>query len=292
VSTAEETIARATPERRQADEWGLVLTSADIAHAVHTHLGQWVLIVAASDVARARSVLDAYDHENRRQPEVRAPLREYGPTSAGIVVALGLLSFYAALLWTNREPVWFSAGAAVATRILHGEVWRLITALTLHSGPAHVTGNAVCCAIFATAVCRALGPGVGLWLLLLAGAGGNAADAAIRGAPHSAVGASTAIFGAVGALGALQFTTRARLHVARWRAWVPIAAALGLLAMLGTGADSDVLAHLFGFVAGAVLGLASTFVLSAAPGRSVQTALALAALATVMAAWLVALGCV
>ena len=289
MSDAEETIARATPDRRQVDEWGLVLTSADIPHGVQTHLGQWVLIVAGGDLARARSVLDTYDRENRRQPEVRAPIREYGPTYAGMVVALGLLGFYAVILLTNREPGWFGAGDAAAGRILHGEVWRLITALTLHAGPAHVLGNAVCCAIFATAVCRALGPGVGLWLMLLAGAAGNAFNAALRGAPHSAVGASTAIFGAVGTLGALQFMTRSRLGVARWRAWVPIAAALGLLAMLGTGADSDVLAHLFGFVAGAVLGLASTMVLSAAPGRSVQTVLALTALATVAVAWLVAL---
>jgi rhomboid protease GluP len=289
VADTEGAVARVTTERARADEWALVLTSAGIAHTVQTQEGRYALLVAAEDGLQAQAVLDAYDGENRRRPEIHASIDEYGPSYAGILVAIGLLGFYGVLLWTDRESAWFGAGAGSAARILDGEVWRLITALTLHAGPAHAVGNAVFCAIFATALCRALGPGVGLWVMLLAGAGGNAVNAVLRGAPHSAVGASTAIFGAVGALGALQFMTRSRLRVAPWRAWVPLAAALGLLAMLGTGSESDVLAHLFGFVAGAVLGLASSFVWSAAPGRNAQTVLALAALATVVAAWLMAL---
>jgi len=290
VSTTEEAaIARTTPARRQIDEWALVLTSAGIAHAVQTHLEQWALVVAPGDVARAQAALNAYDVENPRSPSTPAATTEYGPTYAGVIMAVGLLGFYAGILASNREPDWTRAGAATAARILNGEVWRAVTALTLHAGPAHVAGNAVCCAIFATALCRALGPGVGVWLMLVAGAGGNALNAALRGAPHSAVGASTAIFGAVGALGALQFVTRARGGVRRWRAWVPIAAALGLLAMLGTSADSDVLAHLFGFGVGAVLGASSAVILSPPPGRLMQALLAAAALATMAAAWVAAL---
>jgi rhomboid protease GluP len=290
VSSTEEAIARLTPERRQAEEWALVLTSAGITHAVQGHVGQWALVVASGDLLRALSTLEAYERENRRRSEVRAPIvAEYGPTYAGFIVALGLVAFYGILVWTNREATWFHAGDAAASRILHGEVWRLVTALTLHVGPAHIAGNAVCCAIFATALCRALGPGVGVWLMLLAGTGGNALDALLRGAPYSAVGASTAIFGAVGALGALQFVTRSRLGVTRWRAWLPIAAALGLLAMLGTSADSDVLAHLFGFIIGAGLGVASGVLLSPPPRPRLQGLLALTALTTVVAAWLRAL---
>ena len=290
MSTAEEAaIARVTPARREIDEWALVLTSAGIAHTVQTHLEQWALVVASGDLGRAQAALDAYDVENRRSPQTPAPATEYGPTYAGVIMSVGLVGFYVALLWSNREAAWMSAGAATAARVLSGDVWRAVTALTLHAGPAHVAGNAVCCAIFATALCRALGPGVGVWLMLVAGAAGNALNAALRGAPHSAVGASTAIFGAVGALGALQFVTRSRGGVRRWRAWVPIAAALGLLAMLGTSADSDVLAHLFGFGVGAILGVGAAAMSSPPPGRMLQAMLVAAALATVAAAWVVAL---
>ena len=289
MNTTEAAIARLTPERRQADEWGLVLTAADVGHAVQAHLGQWAVVVSVSDAARAHAILDAYDNENQRRREARPAAGEYGPTYAGILTALGLVGFYATLLWTNRDTAWLHAGEATAARILDGEVWRVVTALTLHASPAHIAGNAVCCAIFVTALCRALGPGVGLWITLLAGAGGNALNAALRGAPHSAVGASTAVFGAVGALGALQFVNRSRVGLARWRAWLPIAAALGLLAMLGTSTESDVLAHLFGFIVGGLLGVIAALTMSPLPGRLVQTILVAAVLATLTAAWLVAL---
>jgi len=41
----------------------------------------------------------------------------------------------------------------------------------------------------------------------------------------------------------------------RW--WVVLAASLALLALLGTASHADVLAHLFGFLAGGALGAAA-----------------------------------
>lgn len=69
---------------------------------------------------------------------------------------------------------------------------------------------------------------------------------------HSSIGASTAVFAAVGLLATLNM-----LHFRQslWRRWpLPVAAALGLLALLGTGGENtDVGAHLFGFAAGTVI---------------------------------------
>lgn len=39
------------------------------------------------------------------------------------------------------------------------------------------------------------------------------------------------------------------------RAWLPLAGGLALLGFLGSSAHTDITAHLFGFLAGAVLGL-------------------------------------
>lgn len=289
MTDTEEAIARGTTEQRQADEWALVLTAAGIPHALRSQLGEWVLHVAADDVARARAALDAYDSENPARPAHTAPTADDGWSIAGIILALALLAFYGVTAWHREDVPWMRAGSATAARIAAGELWRAVTALTLHSTPAHVFGNAVCCAIFATALCRALGVGVGMWLMLIAGTGGNIATALLRGAPHSAVGASTAIFGAVGALGALQVVTRARRGVPRRRVWVPLAAAVGLLAMLGTSPDSDVLAHFFGFILGAVLGGVAAIVWSPPLGRGAQFALAFGGLAVVVAAWAAAL---
>jgi hypothetical protein len=71
---------------------------------------------------------------------------------------------------------------------------------------------------------------------------------------------------------------------------VPLAAGLALLAMLGTGRDADVTAHLFGFAAGLPLGMLAVPLAAHRPGRIVQLALALAAGAAVLACWALALG--
>jgi membrane associated rhomboid family serine protease len=79
-------------------------------------------------------------------------------------------------------------------RVMAGEWWRAVTALTLHADAPHVGGNAVAIGVLMTAVCWHLGPGLGAWLLLLAGAAGNLLTAAVHGGGHSSVGASTAVF--------------------------------------------------------------------------------------------------
>jgi membrane associated rhomboid family serine protease len=128
---------------------------------------------------------------------------------------------------------------------------------------------------------------VGLCVLLLAGAGGNALTAAAHGTHHDSVGASTAMFGAIGILGATRVVSRGRRRAAR-RSWMVVAASLALLALLGTSPGSDLLAHLFGLLLGGVLGLAAAPAMR--PLRPlVQWALAVAALAVVVGAWLRAL---
>jgi membrane associated rhomboid family serine protease len=85
-----------------------------------------------------------------------------------------------------------------------------VTALTLHADLAHVLSNALACLVFVTAVAWWLGPGVGTWLVLLAGAGGNALTALVHGPASVSGGASTAIFGALGILAARQSVARRR----------------------------------------------------------------------------------
>jgi len=180
---------------------------------------------------------------------------------------------------------WWKAGRASVDLIHRGEAWRAVTALTLHVDPAHVLSNAAAALVFVTAVGRLLGPGLGCLLVLLAGAGGNLLNAALRAAPHYSVGASTAIFGAIGLLGGLEAGRRRR----RPRAWVPIAGSLALLAMLGTGAHADLLAHLSGVLVGAVLGVAVGLTAIPVPGALTQTLLSLCALGLIAASWLMTL---
>ncbi len=263
-------------------ELALVLAAAGIEHRVACAAGEWRLVVAAANVAAATSALEGYERE--RVPPARADEPAY-QSWAGFHLGAALWAFYGLTGPAWLESRWSARGAADADRLLHGEPWRAVTALTLHADAAHLLGNVVACAVFVTALARIVGPGLAGVLVLVAGASGNVLAAALRGAGHTSVGASTAIFGAIGILGGLEFGRRR----GRARAWLPIAGSLALLAMLGTSPRSDLLAHLFGFVAGIGLGIV-TALLVAPPRPLVQVVLGGAGIVAVVGCWLLAFG--
>jgi membrane associated rhomboid family serine protease len=132
-----------------------------------------------------------------------------------------------------------------------------------------------------------VGVGPGGALVLLAGAGGNLANAFLYGSAHVSVGASTAVFGAVGILGSLGMVRRRRRALSRWRAWLPVAAALALLGMLGSSGERvDIWAHLCGLLVGAVLGMVSALVMPRIPDLPIQWACGTAASALNQGPWI------
>jgi membrane associated rhomboid family serine protease len=282
------TAVRVTPERHQADEWAVVLAAGNIPHRLSSRLDGWALIVAARDAEAARDALDAYDRENVADTtdvgaEAVAPVR--GAAVVGVAVGLLLIGFFAVTGTRASRSTWFERGSADAGRIVAGEWWRTVTALTLHADAPHVIGNAGVSVVLVGAVSQQLGPGVGLCVLLLAGAGGNALTAVAHGADHDSVGASTAMFGAIGILAATRVMSRGRRPSAR-KPWMVVAASLALLALLGTSPGSDLLAHLFGLLLGGAVGLAAAPTLPRPVRPSVQWAFAVAVLAVVVGAWL------
>ena len=281
------TAVRVALNRQRADEWAVVLAAADIPHWLRRRLDGWALIVPAPDAAAALESLDAYDRENAREGADRgdavAPSRPV--TMVGVYVALLLIGLFAITGSRARRSEWFQHGEADATRMMAGEWWRAVTALTLHADAPHLLGNALASALLVTAVCQQLGPGVGLWLVLLAGAGGNALTAAVHGAGHVSVGASTAIFGAVGILAGLRILTPGRVGSRLGKWWVVAATSLVLLALLGTGPNADLLAHVFGLLAGGALGLVAALTIRWTPRAPVQWLLVAAAGAAVCGAW-------
>jgi membrane associated rhomboid family serine protease len=201
-----------------------------------------------------------------------------------------LVAFFTVTVSNSSVP-WLERGSAHADRILAGEVWRTVTALTLHVDLAHALSNAVAMALFLGAASAVVGVGLAGLLALLAGAGGNFANALLQNSPHVAVGASTAVFGAVGILGGHAMLRHRSRHARKRKAWIPVAATFAFLAILGTeGARVDVWAHLLGLLVGCGLGALTAFVVRHAPGRSVQWLCGCAALAATVYCWRLALG--
>jgi membrane associated rhomboid family serine protease len=282
---------RVTPDRHRVDEWATVLAAGGIPHRLRPRLDGWALIVAVRDADAARETLDAYDRESiadttRARGASVASVR--GAAAVGVAVGLLLIGFFAVTGMRANRSAWFERGGADAERIVAGEWWRTVTALTLHADAPHVVGNAAASVVLVGAASYEFGPGLGLWLVLLAGTGGNALTAVAYGTRHDSVGASTAMFGAIGILAAARGMSRGERPPARKR-WVVVAASLALLALLGTSPDADLLAHLFGLLVGGGLGVAAVPALRRPLHPLTQWALAVAVLAFVIGAWLRAL---
>ena len=153
----------------------------------------YLLLVDADDIDRAEAELRAYERENsQEEPHDQPTPEEYdgpAPLNLALAVASAMGAFY--LVTGPRDPNvgWFVAGSADAARILEGELWRVVTALSLHADLTHLIGNLLFGTLFLTLAGRSLGPGVAFALALLAGSGGNLLNALLRNVRYvSAIG--------------------------------------------------------------------------------------------------------
>ena len=269
----------------------LVLAAVGIGHrVVHASDGS-SLWVKTERVEAALAALAAYERENisteNRREMVKPMLRR---NWAGVGLALFLLAVHVAASGDRDHHAYVRAYGASADQILSGELYRAVTALILHADWGHLAANMAGCVIFATAVCAWVGCGVGVLLILAAGAVGNWISAVVYQSGHTAIGASTAVFGALGLIAAHQFIEKVKQPGMRIRAWLPIAGALALLGFLGVSERSDILAHFFGLVAGLGIGGVTTVMLTKAPGAAVQNGCLALSLAVVVLAWMAGFG--
>ncbi|MEW6218866.1 MAG: rhomboid family intramembrane serine protease [Thermodesulfobacteriota bacterium] len=282
-----------SPSRRRVETLAVVVSAAGISYRIDRDHAVWGLFVPAAEAFRARAEIARFEEEERAwPPPAQEPVPVLSPRPPTILLAGALAGFYLITGPWALDTIWFRIGAVASERILsHGEWWRLITALTLHADPVHVVGNMLIGGVIIHLLCRQMGSALGLFLVLLSGALGNAANVLARQGPHLSVGFSTAVFGGLGILAGQELWRRRR---AAWRGMLlPLAAALALLAMLGAeGEHTDLGAHLFGLAAGLLLGLAAAVLPGSPPARlprPVAWALGIASLAVVVGAWWLAI---
>jgi membrane associated rhomboid family serine protease len=287
-----EAAVRVSPSRAQAEAWDFVLEAVGIPHRVGLAEEGWAVLVPPALVGTALAALDASDREASEGPAREPQAPDHGRSYVGMAAAVTIAAFFWVSGPRNGPDVggWFRVGSGVAADIVHGQWWRVVTALTLHSDFMHVTGNAVAFIVFLSALGRWLGGGLALLATLLAGAAGNLLTALVYGNPHNVVGASTATFAALGLLGGLQFLRRFRAPtVGRLkRAFLGVAASLGLFAMLGVGERSDMMAHAAGLGFGLGFGLLWGHLVRRPVKQPGQALCLIATVVVVAGAWLLA----
>jgi membrane associated rhomboid family serine protease len=271
-------------------EYSLVLQARGLQHTARHADGAWQLCVPPALAEFAQEEIRRYGEERsvaRGAPHLSTPFPGSVSGAALYVIVLLLVAYCAGRSSFGKD--WLAAGALEAGA--RSEWWRSVTALTLHVEQLHLMGNLLFGFFAGLAVGRLFGPGVGWLSILCAGAAANYVEIIVAPDSHRAIGASTAVFAALGLLAGFASRQRLDRRERLWYRWAPIIAGVSLLTLLGSGdAHVDVLGHALGFIFGLGLGWVYGYVdWPGRLGRRSQVAAAAAAVALICLAWLLAL---
>jgi membrane associated rhomboid family serine protease len=278
--------------RAECSDRALVLAALQIPFQIVDDVASCALVVPAEHSAQAMQQLMQYDDENPpRTLPAAAPLVHYSAMAGliGYVLVICAVAVIADFAPWGRD--WYLAGRVDGALIRAGEWWRTITALTLHSGLEHLAGNLAFGIMFGLFAGRLLGSGVAWLAIIVAAASGNALNTLLLDTAHRAIGASTAVFAALGLVAG--FVWRGKLMAQdRWPYRLgPIVGGFALLMYTGTGGENtDIGAHLMGFLCGLGAGMLLTVARHQLGSRQLQLVCGFSAIALICGAWLLAIG--
>lgn len=270
----------------------LVLQAMEIAHAVERDVLVWRVLVPEHEEARAREQLQLYEAENQAaRSTIKHTPPQPGAVIGAVIWAYVLLTVFALQGRYGFGFDWVAAGRIDVAAIRGGEWWRAVTALTLHADAAHLFVNIGMGAVFGGLLAREVGVGLAWLLILIGGTVGNLMNVLVQRPWHTAIGASTAVFAALGLLAAYLWTGKRLIRDSWARRWAPVVGAVLLLAWLGTGGErTDIVAHLTGFLAGFGMGVVLGRVAQQRTAKPIrQWLLGGVSLLSVMLAWKFAL---
>lgn len=253
------------PTLEQAHEHGLViLAMREPCLIEETGIpGQYSLQAEPAAAPLIASELHAYESEKETSRSAPPEPELFLHRAGWDVYGIWALAVIGAFLWQQSAPSVVERAASSSIGLIsHGEWWRPFTALFLHADGPHLLGNLLSGLVFGTLVARSIGAWRGWALVLACGTLGNALTSALTWPePFTSIGASTAVFAALGILSGLGFATmlRARVHLPWAKIIAPVLAGVILLGWLGGGSQSgntDVLGHVLGFGSGLAVGFA------------------------------------
>lgn len=278
--------------RQSCADRALVLSSLQIPHQVIDDGASCAVLVPAGVSAEAARELRLYDEENPPQQVSPAPAVEHHdpmPGLVGYVLVVCLVAGMAGYSFFGSN--WVAAGRVDGELIRDGEVWRLFTALTLHANVKHLLGNLVFGVFFGIFAGRLLGSGIAWLAIVLAAAAGNAVNVMLLEPTHRAIGASTAVFAALGIVAGYVWSGKLMRQDSWSNRYGPIVGGLALLMYTGTGGpNTDIGAHLLGFVCGFASGILLVRYSALLKDRLSQRSSGAIAVGLIVLSWIVALG--
>lgn len=247
----------------QANLWLTVLAAAEIHARVHCVDEEWRLEVLPEEYEKACSEIVEYERINKNWPppvEVYSQTVKLPAAPGGIFV---LMLFFADILYgvLGKERNLFERFIMDRVALFsEGEYYRCVTGIFLHSDAPHLFGNALSAYFFINTLAVFTGNGCALMLMLLCGTFANAFSTWLNVGQYRALGASNAVFAALGASVVFYFVEQKKYitksGTLQHPYWKPLVAGLGVLAFFGTSAGSDITGHLSGFIFGGIAALA------------------------------------
>ena len=225
---------------------------------------RYVLLADPGRVPAIEAELDAYDRE---QEEIRETPPPFDPPKFAAGPWLALLwvcSLMLVFILQGEDPTISERFSTSNLQMLDGgQWWRAFTAQFLHADLGHLVSNIASGTACAMLVCRSLGRLLGWASIIAGGALGNLMTAGFYyPEPFDSLGASSAVFAALGVLTTYGFYLAFRApNSTPWRSVIaPLGGGVTLLAWFGAGGDNvDVLGHIFGFLAGCLLGFVASW---------------------------------
>ena len=237
---------------KQIRDESLVLLSQGITHRLdHSPDGPFQIFVDLDDQKRARFQIRLYHRENPpREPTEPLPLKaSLQPIWVLLVPAAVTLVQFSGIV-----PGIEGEGLSDAEKVLHGQWWRCITALTLHGDSRHLGGNLLTGYLVLSMMSYRISLAKVVPFLAVSSALANFCVAATVQSDFRSLGFSTFVFAAIGALSVMEFRLMPKESHGLLRRFAPLCGAASLATFVGLGEHADILAHLYGFIAGLLCG--------------------------------------
>ena len=180
-------------------------------------------------------------------------IRYYPVVSA--IICIHIIIYLLTVIPLFPNTLIFEKLAGVNLYIVQGEYWRLLSPIILHSGFPHVLFNSFSLVLFGPVLERLLGKTRFILLYITAGAAANIATLLLEPLTYIHVGASGAIFGLFGYFAAIIVFRKELLS--RENSQIILTITIIGVVMTILQPNINITAHLFGLLAGFLIGAAS-----------------------------------